>query len=309
MTDAVSTVPARAHTGTGSSSGAGPRSAVWATARGPLTLDVPRIMGILNVTPDSFWDGGRHAGVDAALRQAERLVAEGSDLVDVGGESTRPGADPVPAGRERSRVVPVVEALVREWPELLVSVDTVKGEVARAALEAGAAVVNDVSGFRLDPDMGGVCADAGAGVVLMHSRGAVDRMASYDMAEYGADPLADIVAELGEADVRAVDAGVPAASIVLDPGLGFSKRTAESVAALAGVDRLLALGRPVLLGPSRKRFVGELAGGLPPEDRLPGTIAACVLGLVAGARLFRVHDVAPLRRALLVAEGVVGEGP
>lgn len=304
MTDAVPTVPARAQTGTGSTSGVGPRSAVWATARGPLALDTPRIMGILNVTPDSFWDGGRHAGVDGALRQAERLVAEGADLVDVGGESTRPGAELVPGAEERGRVVPVVEALTREWPELLVSVDTVKAEVARAALEAGAAVVNDVSGFRLDPAMPGVCAEGGAGVVLMHSRGAVDRMASYDLAEYGADPVAEIAAELAEADARAVDAGIAGAAIVLDPGLGFSKRTAESVAALAGVDRLLELGRPVLVGPSRKRFVGELAGGIPAEDRLPGTVAACVMGLVAGARLFRVHDVAPVRHALAVAEAV-----
>ena len=304
MNDAVPFVSAEDTTGIGSGSGADPRSAVWATARGELSLDRPRVMGILNVTPDSFWDGGRHAGVDAALRQAERLVAEGADLVDVGGESTRPGAEPVPADEERRRVVPVVEALVREWPELRISVDTVKADVARATLEAGAAVINDVSGFRLDPELPGVCADSGAGVALMHSRGPVDRMASYDMAAYGEDPVGEIVTELGEADARAVAAGIPAAAIVLDPGLGFSKRTAESVAALAALGRLRSLGRPLLLGPSRKRFVGELAGGLEAEDRLPGTIAACVLGLAGGARLFRVHDVAPVRRALAVAEAV-----
>jgi dihydropteroate synthase len=242
--------------------------------------------------------------VEAALRQAERLVAEGADLVDVGGESTRPGAEPVPAAEERARVVPVVEALVREWPELRVSVDTVKAEVARAVLEAGAAVVNDVSGFRLDPELPGVCAEAGAGVVLMHSRGPVDRMASYDLAEYGADPVAEMAAELAEADARAVAAGVDAAAIVLDPGLGFSKTTAGSVAAIAGLGRLRSLGRPLLLGPSRKRFVGELAGGLDAADRLPGTLAACVAGLLGGARLFRVHDVAEARRALAVAEAV-----
>ncbi len=291
-------------TGIGSISAADPRSAVWVTARGPLPLDEPRVMGILNVTPDSFWDGGRHAGVEAALRQAERLVTEGADLVDVGGESTRPGAEPVPAAEERGRVAPVVEALVREWPGLRVSVDTVKAEVARAALEAGAAVINDVSGFRLDPALPGVCAEAGAGVVLMHSRGTVDRMASYDLAEYGDDPVAEIAAELSEADARAVAAGIDAAAIVLDPGLGFSKTTAGSVAAIAGLHRLRTLGRPLLLGPSRKRFVGELAGGLEAEDRLPGTLAACVAGLLAGARLFRVHDVAPVRRALAVAEAV-----
>ena len=298
--------PVTSHsTGVDSSSGVGPRSAVWATARGPLTLDSPKIMGILNVTPDSFWDGGRHAGLDAALRHAERLVAEGADLVDVGGESTRPGAEPVPVAEELDRVVPVVEALVREWPELLVSVDTVKGGVARAGLEAGAAVVNDVSGLRLDPAVGEAAAQGDAGVVLMHSRGPVDRMASYDTATYGDDPVAEIVTELEAAVGRARDAGVAADAIVVDPGLGFSKRTPESAAVIRELDRVLALGYPALVGPSRKRFVGELAGGLEAEDRLPGTIAACVAGLAAGARLFRVHDVAPVRRALAVAEAVL----
>lgn len=306
MSDAVPSLRAHANeTGVGTASGADPRSRIWATARRPLPLDEPRIMGILNVTPDSFWDGGRHAGVDAALRQAERLVSEGADIVDIGGESTRPGAEPVPAAEERERVVPVVEAVAGEWPELLVSVDTVKAVVARAAIEAGAAIVNDVSAFRLDPELPAVCARAGAGVVLMHSRGPVDRMASYDLAEYGADPVAEVVRELETALARAREAGVDADHIVLDPGLGFSKRTGESVAAIRGLDRLLALGRPVLLGPSRKRFVGELAGGLPAEDRLAGTLAACVVGLVAGARLFRVHDVAPTRHALAVAEAVL----
>lgn len=261
-------------------------------------------MGILNVTPDSFSDGGRHQGVAAALRHAERLLGEGADLVDVGGESTRPGAAGVSADLERSRVVPVVEALVREWPELAVSVDTVKAAVAGAALDAGAAVVNDVSGLRLDRALGPLCAERGAGLVLMHSRGSVDRMASYDTAEYTDDPVGDVVSELEAALERALEAGVSEAAVVLDPGLGFSKRTAQSVAVLRDLDRLLDLGRPVLVGPSRKRFIGELAGGLPVEDRLPGTLAACVAGFLAGARLFRVHDVAPVRQALAVAEAV-----
>lgn len=306
MSDTVSSPPARDQmTGTGSTHGADPRSDIWRTAVGIVSLERPVIMGILNVTPDSFWDGGRHAGAEAALRQAERLVAEGADLLDVGGESTRPGAEPVTAEAERDRVVPVVEALVREWPGLPVSVDTVKADVARAGLDAGAAIINDVSALRLDPDMAGTCAEGAAGVVLMHSRGTVATMASYATAEYGLDPVGEMVAELGTAMARATAAGIPAESVVLDPGLGFSKRTVESVAALRELHRFRALGRPVLVGPSRKRFVGELAGGLPPEDRLPGTLAACVAGLAAGARLFRVHDVAPLRRALAVAEAVL----
>lgn len=280
--------------------GAGPLSMPWRTARGDLDLSRPRIMAILNVTPDSFWDGGRHEGVAAALRQAERLVAEGADLIDVGGESTRPGAEPVDPPRERARVVPVIEALVREWPDLPISIDTVKADVARAALDAGAAAVNDVSGLRLDPALGPLCAERGAGLVLMHSRGEVDRMARYETAVYGPDPVGEVVAELGAALERARSAGVAAAAVVLDPGLGFSKRTAESAAVVRELERVTALGRPVLLGPSRKRFIGELAGGVPPEERLAGTLAACVAGLLAGARLFRVHDVAPVRQALSV---------
>jgi dihydropteroate synthase len=288
--------------GTGSTTEPGPHAASWRTPAGLISLDRPRIMGILNVTPDSFWDGGRFGGQEAALRQAERLVADGADVIDVGGESTRPGATGVTADEEVRRVAPVVQAIAREWPDLPISVDTVKSTVAAAALDQGAAIVNDVSGFRLDPALPALCAQRGAAVVLMHSRGAVHEMARYDTAVYGADPVAEVVAELAEAVGRARAAGVPGDAIVLDPGLGFAKRTAHSVAVLRQLDRIQALGYPVLLGPSRKRFIGELAGGLPPEERLPGTLAACVVGWMAGARLFRVHDVGPVRHALLVAQ-------
>jgi len=276
----------------------------WRTARGTLPLDRPRILGILNVTPDSFWDRGRHAALDAALTRAEAILEEGGDVIDVGGESTRPGAVPVDAGEELERVIPVIREIVRRWPDALVSVDTVKAPVARAAIDEGAAIVNDVSGLRLDPDMAGTVADTGAGVVLMHSRGDVGEMASYAMAEYGPDPVGDMVDELAAALGRAREAGIPDDATVLDPGLGFSKRTEHSVAALAHLDRFLALGRPVMVGPSRKRFVGELSGGLPAEERLEGTLAACVVALVGGARIFRVHDVRATRRALDVAEAV-----
>jgi len=276
----------------------------WLTARGPILLDRPRIAGVLNVTPDSFWDGGRHSALDAAIAHAGRMIEDGADLLDIGGESTRPGAQPITRAEEQSRVMPVVRELARRFPAVHVSVDTVKADVAREALDEGAAIINDVSGLRLDPALGGVVADAGAGLILMHSRGTVDRMASYDLAEYGPDPVADVVDELSGALMRAAAAGVAEESIVLDPGLGFSKRTEHSVAVLAHLDRILALGHPVLVGPSRKRFVGELAGGLPPAERLEGTVAACVAALFKGARLFRVHDVAAVRRALDVAEAI-----
>ena len=277
----------------------------WRTARRAVRLDRPVIAGILNVTPDSFWDGGRHVGVAAAVRHAADMVAAGADMLDIGGESTRPGAATVAADEEIARVIPVVRAVQREWPQLPLSVDTVKAAVARAALDAGADIINDVSGLRLDPSLAGEIARTGAGVILMHSRGGVDQMASYDLAEYSADPVADVLRELGGAVERARAAGIPGHAIVIDPGLGFAKRTEHSLALLAQLERLAALGHPVLVGPSRKRFIGAAAGdGLPVEARLEGTIAACVLALVRGAAIFRVHDVGPVRRALDFAHAV-----
>lgn len=276
----------------------------WRTARGVISTDRPRIAGILNLTPDSFWTGGRHATAESALAEAERLLAEGADLLDVGGESTRPGAAAVSEAEEIARVLPFLRLAVRRWPDLPISVDTVKAGVADAALAEGAWIVNDVSGLRLDPKLGAIAAAHGAGLVLMHSRGTVDRMASYDLAEYGNDVVGTVVHELTAAMGRAREAGIGPDRIVLDPGLGFAKRTPHSVAVLAGLGRIAGLGRPVLVGPSRKRFIGELGGGLLPEDRLEGTLAACVAALLAGARIFRVHDVGPARRALDVAEAL-----
>jgi dihydropteroate synthase len=281
----------------------------WLTARGELSLHVPRIMGILNVTPDSFSDGGQFLTPESAVAQAERLLTEGADLLDIGGESTRPGARPVSAEQELERVVPVIREVLRRRPETIVSIDTVKAEVARGAVEAGAAIVNDVSGFRLDAEIARVTARTGAGALLMHSRGTVEDMANYATAVYGSDPVAEIQAELHAAAQRALDAGVDARAIVLDPGIGFSKRTEHSVAVLAQLRRLVSLGYPLLVGPSRKRFVGELTGGLPADQRLEGTIAACVVGLLNGARIFRVHDVGPVRRALQVAEAIRNSTP
>jgi len=266
-------------------------------------------MGVLNATPDSFWEESRVSGVDAALSAAGRMVGAGADLLDVGGESTRPGADPVSPAEERRRVVPVVEALAREFPDVVVSVDTVKADTARAALDAGAAVINDVSALRLDPGIGDAVRDAHAGLILMHSRGTVADMASYARARYGPDPMGEVIAEL-RASLRTARArGVPEEAIALDPGLGFAKTPAQSMAALRGLERLADLGHPVAVGPSRKRFVGELAGGVPAGDRLPGTLAACVVAFLAGARIFRVHDVGAMRHALDVAAAFADAAP
>ena len=281
----------------------------WRIAGGAVRLDRPVIAGILNVTPDSFWDGGRHAGVEAAVRHAAMMIADGADLIDVGGESTRPGAARVSLDDEVGRVIPVVRALRRAWPHVPISVDTVKLHVARAALDAGAAVINDVSGLRLDAGLAREIAAAGAGVVLMHSRGDVDSMASYELANYGADPVADVCRELAESVDRARAAGIGDEAIVIDPGLGFAKRTEHSLALLVRLERLAGLGFPILVGPSRKRFVGEAVSSvLPVEHRLEGTIAACVIALMHGAALFRVHDVAPVRRALDFAHAAQRSG-
>lgn len=273
----------------------------WETARGSVALDRPVLMGILNVTPDSFSDGGRFATRDAALAQADRLVEAGAAIVDVGGESTRPGREePVPVEEELRRVVPVVEALARARPELLLSVDTVKSEIARAALEGGAAILNDVTAFRLDPAMAAVAAAARAGVVLMHSRGPLLEIASYTHADYAGDVVGGVLGELRAAVGAAAAAGIANEAIVVDPGFGFSKTVEQNLQLFDQLAALLSLGRPVLVGPSRKRFLGA-ATGLPVEQRDRATAAACALAWERGARVFRVHDVAAAREALAFA--------
>jgi dihydropteroate synthase len=277
----------------------------WRVRGRPIALDRPVILGIVNVTPDSFSDAGSFLAPEAAVAHAERLVQEGADILDVGGESTRPqGAVAVTAAEECRRVVPVVRELHRRFPEVPISVDTVKAETAAAALAEGAAIVNDVSGFRLDAALAGVCAEHGAGAILMHSRGGVSEMGTYAYASYGDDVVGEVLAELGEAVERARAAGLPDEAIVLDPGVGFAKRSAHSLAVLAELPRLAALGFPVLVGVSRKRLVGELTGVAEPARRVYGTVGANVAALARGARLFRVHDVRPSREALDVAWAV-----
>lgn len=278
----------------------------WQTARGSLSLDRPILAGILNVTPDSFSDGGRFAGVDAALAHTEELLREGATIVDVGGESTRPDrATDVAVDEELRRVVPVIEALVRAHPTLLVSVDTVKAPVAHAALQAGAAIVNDVSAMRLDPAMAATIAAAGAGVVLMHSRGSILEIASYTHADYGGDVVGGVVAELRDALTRAAAAGIGPEATVIDPGFGFSKTVEQNVFLLDQLAALQALGRPIMAGPSRKRFLGAVTGR-PVEDRDRATAAACALAYERGARLFRVHAVAAARETLALTQATSG---
>ena len=274
----------------------------WQTARGFVSLDRPVLIGVLNLTPDSFSDGGRFAGTGAALAHAETLLQEGATIIDVGGESTRPGRETdVPAEEELRRVLPTIDGLVKAYPALLISIDTVKAGVARAALDTGVAIVNDVSGLRLDPDMAATVAAARAGVVLMHSRGSVLEIASYTHADYAGDIVGVVLAELREALARAGAAGVGQENTVLDPGLGFSKTVEQNIELLDQLAALQALGRPLLVGPSRKRFLGAVTG-LPVEDRDRATATACALAYERGARLFRVHAVAAAREALALSQ-------
>jgi dihydropteroate synthase len=283
-------------------------TSTWSIGNGAsLSLEKPRIVGILNVTPDSFSDGGRFASPDDALRHAAQLVHDGADVIDVGGESTRPGAEPISALEELERVLPVIRGLARQHPDVPVSVDTTKSEVAAAALDEGASIVNDVSGFRIDPRLAQICATRQPGVVLMHSRGGVRDMASFTHATYD-DVVADVLRELRDT-VRAAElAGVETDRIVIDPGIGFAKRSEHSLAVLAALPRFVALGYPVLVGASRKRFVGEIMGVKEPSARVSGSIGAHVTALLFGARLFRVHDVRETRQALDVAWAVLRHG-
>jgi dihydropteroate synthase len=282
---------------------------LWHHATGALALDRPRVVGIVNVTPDSFSDGGLLRTRDDVRRHVERLVAEGADVVDIGGESTRPqGATPVDFSEELRRVLPAIESTRADFPELPVSVDTVKARVAADAMAAGASIVNDVSGFRLDAEMAGVCARSRAGVVLMHSRGDVADMATFVHADYGEDAVGEVIAELRAGVQRALGAGVEGGRIVIDPGIGFSKRGDQSLAMLNQLSRFAAVGYPVLVGVSRKRFIGEITKAATPSERVAGTVGANVVALERGARLFRVHDVKASRDALDVAWAIMQSG-
>jgi dihydropteroate synthase len=259
-----------------------------------------RLMGVVNVTPDSFSDGGLYLDPEAAVAHGRELVAAGAEILDVGGESTRPGADPVDAEEERRRVVPVIRGL--SDGDCAVSVDTSKAAVAAAALDAGATIVNDVTALRGDPEMAAVCAGRGATVVLMHMLG--DPRTMQDDPRYD-DVLAEVKAFLAERLEAAVAAGIDAERIWLDPGIGFGKTAAHNMELLRRLGELRDLGRPLVIGTSRKSFIGRVDGSAAGE-RLGGTIASSVLAAVEGAEVLRVHDVAEVRQALAVTAAVLG---
>jgi dihydropteroate synthase len=265
-------------------------------------VDEPILMGVVNVTPDSFSDGSLFLDPDVAVAHAERLLGEGADVLDVGGESTRPGAEAVPAEVERERVIPVVERLAASGgPGARVSIDTSKAAVAQAALAAGAELVNDVTALRGDPEMAGVVASSGAGCCLVHMQGEPRTM--QDDPRYD-DVLSEVKAFLEERLAAAVAAGIAEERVWLDPGIGFGKSVDHNLELLRRLGEIVAIGRPVVIGASRKRFLGRLTGR-DVDERLPGTIAANVLALERGARVFRVHDVAAVADALRVAAATV----
>jgi dihydropteroate synthase len=275
------------------------------------------VMGIVNVTPDSFsGDGllqpGHPDWVAEAVAQGQAQAAEGADILDVGGESTRPGSQPVPLEEELRRAIPVVQALAQSV-SVPISIDTYKAEVARQGLEAGATIVNDVWGLRMDPDMGGVVAESGAAVVLMHNRSRPKDAAQegrlggrYVGVEYD-DLLGDIARELRDSAALALEAGIAPERIVVDPGIGFGKTVEQNLELIRRLNELEALGYPLLAGPSRKSFVGYTLN-LPPDQRLEGTAAAVTLCIAGGADIVRVHDVGVMKRVAALADAVTRPG-
>ncbi len=277
------------------------------TQIGPLSWDWSRtlIVGIVNVTPDSFYDGGRYQHAEAAVAHGLELVRHGADLLDIGGESSRPGAEPVPAAVELARVLPVVSELARSCPVPL-SIDTMKAEVARAAVHAGACCINDVSGLRLDEAMAATAAELETLVVIGHMRGTPATM-NQDIRF--TDVVQEVTDELRESVRRAVRAGVRPERIMVDPGLGFGKRPEHSLSLLRAAGQIReALGYPLMVGPSRKGFIGSVTG-LPVEERLIGSCSAVAAAIVAGADSVRVHDPGELLPAIQVADAIRGRRP
>ena len=259
----------------------------------------PLIMGILNVTPDSFSDGGKYSGLDDALQQVERMLAEGADIIDIGGESTRPGSDSVAAAEQIQRVIPVINAIRQQLKsDILIGIDTTSGAVAKAALAAGADIINDVSAGLDDPDILTLAAQTRAPIILMHSLGAPKTM--QDNPHYD-DVVREVIAALQQRIDAALKAGIKKADIMLDPGIGFGKRKQDNLDLLAHLDAIVALGFPVLLGASRKRFMGALCNVKDPSELVAATAVTTALGVMAGVRIFRVHDVKENRQAADVA--------
>jgi dihydropteroate synthase len=266
---------------------------------GPYQLDYGKrtlVMGILNITPDSFSDGGKFNAVEQAVERAKEMVSQGADIIDVGGESTRPGHEPVPEEEEIARVCPVIEALTKEV-DVPISIDTYKAETARRAVEAGAHIINDVWGAKKEPEIAAVAADLNAPIILMHNRDDMDYR----------NFVHDVLQDIGESIDIAVEAGVPRDNIILDPGIGFVKDLELNLEMMRNLDRLVELGYPVLLGTSRKRMIGTILD-LPVEERMEGTGATVCFGIQKGCQIVRVHDVREIKRMAVMMDAMMGKG-
>ncbi len=278
----------------------GPKGTLLADGR-RLTYDRMAVMGILNVTPDSFYAGSRRQGTDAVLAQAERMLADGAAILDIGGESTRPGADPVTAEEERARVLPAVEQVKRRFPEAVVSVDTYRASLAREALAVGADIINDISAMQADPGMLQAVVDTGAPIILMHMRGVPKNMQT--QCQYD-NVVQEVAASLDGRARLLRDRGIGPDKIILDPGIGFAKDTPQNLALIQGLNALTGSEYPVLMAASRKTVIGQVLGGLPPEERLEGTLAISAASVYAGAELVRVHDVRENVRLIRMLEAI-----
>lgn len=279
---------------------------IWQIARRKLSLNQPLVMAILNVTPDSFSDGGRFAAIGEALKRAEKIISEGADIIDIGGESTRPGSQSVAVDEELRRTIPVIEAIAKRF-ETPISIDTTKSAVARQAIDAGAEIINDISGLRFDVGVADVAAATHAGLVLMHSRGAFTSMHTEPPV---IDIFSDITADFRRSIETAREHGVPMPQIVLDPGLGFGKTFDQNLELIGKLDRIINEFHefPLLVGASRKSFIGKLLNDAPIEDRLNGSLASAAIAVFNGAKVLRVHDVKETVDVIKVASEIMIRG-
>ena len=274
----------------------------WKTSRRKIPLDRPLVMGVLNVTPDSFSDGGKFDSVETARRRAEQMIAEGADIIDLGGESTRPGSKRVPVNEEISRVVPAIKAIKDKFDTPL-SIDTTKSEVAEAAVDAGAEIINDISGLRFDERIGDIAVARGTGLVLMHSLGEFETMHSQPPADHIID---EVLNDFRRSTALGEKAGVKPEQIVLDVGIGFGKTLEQNLELIAKLDKLVSEFEkfPLLVGTSRKSFIGKLLGGARTEDRLGGSLATGIIAVMNGARILRVHDIRETVQALSIVGAI-----
>lgn len=276
---------------------------IWRTRRGALDLSRrARVMGILNVTPDSFSDGGSHFGIEAAIAHAREMIAQGVDIIDVGGESTRPGSLPVPADEETKRTAPVIRALRAEWGGLI-SIDTSKASVAKAAIESGADIVNDVSGLRIDPQMADVCATSRCGVVVMHMQGTPQNM---QVAPHYVDVVSEVTDFFNERMASLTAQGIDPENICVDPGIGFGKTLDQNIALLKALNKIAPAGRPLLLGVSRKSCIAGMLESTDIKERDWPTVAITSWARQQGTMLHRVHEVRPNLQALRMTEAIMG---